>query len=70
MSASYGYEEGTGNVQLKVSEDNPREFEPNTVALMISDEGASEKSATIRLLDAATGLEFIRSDKMEIAIFI
>ena len=70
VSASYGYEEGTGNVQLKVSEDNPREFEPNTVALMISDEGASEKSATIRLLDAATGLEFIRSDKMEIAIFI
>lgn len=70
VSASYGYEEGTGNVQLKVSEDNPREFEPNTVALMISDEGASEKSATIRLLDAATGLEFKRSDKMEIAIFI
>ncbi len=70
VSASYGYEEGTGNVQLKTKDDNPRAFESNTVALVISDEGASEKSASIRLLDATTGVEFKRSDKMEIAIFI
>lgn len=70
VSASYGYEEGTGNVQLKAKEDNPRAFEPNTVALVISEEGASEKSASIRLLDATTGVELKRSDKMEIAIFM
>lgn len=70
VSASYGFEEGTGNVQLKIREDDPRAFEPNTVALVITEEGASEKSATIRLLDATTGVELTHSDKLDIAIFI
>jgi hypothetical protein len=69
ISASYGFEEGTGDVQLRLAENDPRAIEPNTVTLMITQE-TEQKSATLRLLDATSGAELFRLDKIEFAITI
>ena len=38
VSASYGFEDGTGEVQLRVMEDDSKKLEPNTVAVMLVEE--------------------------------
>ena len=35
MSASYGFEDATGEVKLKAAESDTKQIEPNTVTLMI-----------------------------------
>ena len=35
VSASYGFEDATGEVKLRLLEDDPKQIEPNTVTLMI-----------------------------------
>ncbi|MDI3500129.1 MAG: hypothetical protein PWP50_1173 [Synergistaceae bacterium] len=67
VSASYGFEEATGDVILKNDEANKRKIVPNTVTLMIIDE-PDQKSVSLYLLDAATGFELSRLDKIEVAI--
>lgn len=67
ISASYGFEEGTGDVQLRLAENDPRAIEPNTVTLMITPE-TEQKSAMLRLLDATSGAELSRLEKIELAI--
>src|SRR5206468_4691883 len=37
VTASYGFDEATGDVQLRPTEGQDREIEPNTVTLMLSD---------------------------------
>lgn len=69
VSASYGFEEATGDVQLRLVENNPREIEPNTITLMIAKE-STQKTATVHLLDATSGAELQRLDKIEITIAI
>lgn len=69
VSASYGFEEATGDVVLKNDEVNKRKIVPNTVTLMIIEE-LDQKSVSLYLLDAATGLELSRLDKIEVAIAI
>jgi len=72
VSAAYGFEEATGDVQLKLAEAHegqPAEVEGDTVALMITKE-PTHKSVSIHLLDARSGLELARLDKIEVAIAI
>jgi hypothetical protein len=56
VSASYGFEDATGEVKLRLAETDNRRIEPNTVTVMIS-EDISEKTVAIYLLDAKTGAE-------------
>jgi hypothetical protein len=70
VSASYGFEEATGDVQLKLSQDDPRAIEPNTVALMITQDQPAKTIASVHLLNATTGAELARIAKIELAIAI
>src|SRR5205085_993884 len=56
VSASYGFEDATGEVKLKIAEADNKRIEPNTVTVMIS-EDISEKTVGVYLLDAKTGAE-------------
>lgn len=67
VSASYGFEDATGEVALKVSEKDDRRIEANTVALMISDD-VPQKTIGIYLLDATTGVELAPPLTVEVAI--
>ena len=53
VSASYGFEDATGDVQLQGSGENSREVAANTVTLMISEE-PGQKTVGVFLLDATT----------------
>lgn len=67
ISASYGFETGTGNVQMKTAVDGSHAIEPNTLTLMITEE-IMQKTVTAYLLDALSGVELARLDKIELAI--
>jgi hypothetical protein len=67
VSASYGFEEATGDVALQNDKDNPKEIAPNTVTLMVIEE-LDQKSVGLYLLDAATGAELSRIEKIEVVI--
>lgn len=67
VSASYGFEEATGDVALRNDEANSKEITPNTVTLMITEE-LDQKSVGLYLLDAATGAELARLEKIEVSI--
>ena len=68
VSASYGFEDATGEVHLKVMEHDPRRIAMNTVAVMILEEKITEKTVSVYLLDATSGAELVRLDKIEVAI--
>jgi hypothetical protein len=55
ISASYGFEETTGDVVLCLAEGKPRKIEPNTVTLMIVQEIAPQ-TVSVCLMDATTGV--------------
>ena len=67
VSASYGFEEATGDVALRNDKTNSKEIAPNTVTLMITDE-LDQKSVGLYLLDAVTGVELARLEKIEVII--
>jgi hypothetical protein len=67
VSASYGFEESTHDVQLRLAEDDRRTVAPNTVALMIVDE-PNQKTVSVHLLDSASGAELATLDRIEVAI--
>ena len=69
VSASYGYEEATGDVQLKRAKSDPQAIEPNTIALVIA-EPAPKATVSLHVLDATSGAELARLDKIEMAIAI
>ena len=56
VSASYGFEDATGEVKLRIAEYNHKLIEPNTVTVMLSEE-IPQKTVEVCLLDAATGAE-------------
>lgn len=70
VSASYGFEEATGDVQLKLDRDNPKAIEPDTITLMITQDQPAKTVASVHLLDAVTGAELARIAKIEMAIAI
>jgi len=67
VSASYGFEQTTGEVHLRMSSDDPRSVDPNTITLMITQE-PKQKTLSLHLLDATTGTELARLDKIEAAL--
>jgi len=67
IAASYGFIEGTGEVQLKYSETSTREIEPDTVTLMLSQEPTSKK-VDILLLDGTSGQELMKFKDMEVSL--
>jgi hypothetical protein len=67
VSASYGFEDTTGEVHLKVMENDPRRIDMNTVAVVVLEE-IPEKTVSVSLLDATSGAELARLDKIEVAI--
>ncbi|MGO9468217.1 MAG: PglZ domain-containing protein [Isosphaeraceae bacterium] len=66
VSASYGFEQATGDVQLRCSATEARQIEPNTVTLMVDVDEIGQKTVSISLLDATSGAEFASTDKIEV----
>jgi len=69
VSASYGFEEATGDVALRNDEENTKNIAANTVTLMVVEE-PGQKYVGLYLLDAATGAELSRLENIEVAIAI
>ncbi|MFZ1641351.1 MAG: PglZ domain-containing protein [Candidatus Contendobacter sp.] len=67
VSASYGFEDATGELTLKVAENDHKRIEPNTVTLMLTEEIA-QKTVGVYLLDATTGLELAAPLTVDVAI--
>ncbi len=67
VSASYGFEDATGEVKLKATENDPKRIEPNTVTVMLSEE-ISQKTIGVYLLDAITGAELAAPLTVDVAI--
>jgi len=67
VSASYGFEDATGEIHLQVMEHDAKWLAPNTVTVMIV-EDLAEKTVGVALLDATSGAELARLDKIEVAI--
>jgi hypothetical protein len=67
VSASYGFEDATGEVKLKIAGDNDKQVEPNTVTVMLSEE-VSQKTVGVYLLDAVTGAELASPLTVDVAI--
>jgi hypothetical protein len=66
VSASHGFEEATGDVQLRASANEPKRIEPNTVTLMVEVEAIGQKTVGVSLLDATSGAELASLDKIEV----
>lgn len=69
VSASYGFEDATGEVNLKISATSNEHIEPNTVTVMVSEE-ISQKTVGLYLLDATTGAELAAPLTVDVAISI
>jgi len=67
VSASYGFEVATGDVTLRNEEADSKRVASNTVTLMVTEE-LNQKSVGLCLLDAATGAELARLDRIEVTI--
>jgi hypothetical protein len=67
VSASYGFEDATGEVKLKIAEEDNKRIEPNTVTVMLSEE-ISQKTVGVYLLDATTGVELAAPLTVDVAI--
>lgn len=67
VSASYGFEDATGEVKLKTAENDNNRIEPNTVTVMVSEE-ISQKTVGVYLLDATTGAELAAPLTVDVAI--
>jgi hypothetical protein len=67
VSASYGFEDATGEVCLKIAGSGNNQIEPNTVTVMLSEE-ISQKTVGVYLLDATTGAELTTPLAIDVAI--
>jgi len=69
VSASYGFEDATGEVTLRLAEGDKKRIEPNTVTVVIPDE-VPQKTVGVYLLDATTGAELTNPLTVDVAISI
>jgi hypothetical protein len=67
VSASYGFEDATGEVKLKAGVDDNKQIEPNTVTVMLTEE-ISQKTVGVYLLDATTSAELTPPLTVDVAI--
>lgn len=68
LSALYGYEQATGDVQLKMDDKNPQSIDPDTITLVIPPGIKPGKNANIQLLDATTGVLLKKLENIPIEI--
>src|SRR4029077_15279424 len=74
VSASYGFEDATGEVKLKISDNDNKRIETkrnetNTVTVMLAEE-ISQKTVGLYLLDATTGAELAPPLAVDVAVSI
>ncbi|AFY60116.1 PglZ domain-containing protein [Synechococcus sp. PCC 6312] len=67
VSASYGFEDATGEVKLKIADHDNKQIEPNTITLMLLEE-ISQKTVGVYLLDATSGVELAEPLTIDVAI--
>ncbi|MBN1236629.1 MAG: PglZ domain-containing protein [Methanotrichaceae archaeon] len=67
ISASYGFEDATGEIQMKNEEKEPWTMEPNTITLQITKD-PSEKKVSLHLLDALKDLELATAKSIDVSI--
>jgi hypothetical protein len=67
ISASYGFQEATRDVQLALATGEPGATAPNTVTLMITETPPVDE-VTVHLLDATTGVSLARLEHVPFAI--
>jgi hypothetical protein len=67
VSASYGFEDATGEVKLKTAENDNKRIEPNTVTVTLTEE-ITQKTVGVYLLDATTGAELAGPLTVDVAI--
>ncbi len=67
FSASYGFDSSTGDIALARDENDPKKVAVNTVTLRVVEE-PEQKTVGLYLLDATTGVELSRLEKIEGAI--
>ena len=68
IGALYGYEEATGDVQLRMDKKNPMSIDSNTVTLLIPQRTKLGKTASIHVLDATTGVRLSKLENIPIHI--
>jgi hypothetical protein len=68
VSASYGFEDSTGDVVMRTSAADPNAIEKNTVALMIQADEIKQNTVSLVLLDASSGVELAKLENIEVAI--
>jgi hypothetical protein len=68
VSASYGFKDSTGDVEMRTSAADPNAIEKNTVALMIQADEIKQNTVTLVLLDASSGVELAKLENIEVAI--
>ena len=69
ISAGYGFDEGTGDVQLRLDPADPACILSDTVTLMVTDD-PDQKTVSVHLTDASTGAELAALTKLPVAIAI
>ena len=69
VSASYGFEEATGDIHLQSMESDNHTIAPNTVTLMVVKD-PPHPTITVHLLDATTNVELCQSKPLEVTIAI
>lgn len=69
VSASYGFQEATKDIQLQLEPDTPSTIAKNTVSLMIAEEPSVDE-VTVHLLDATTGVSLARREHVPFAIVL
>ena len=67
VAASYGFNQDTGSVQMKLQESENRKLEPNTITLMIVDE-PEQKTVSVRIVDATSAYEHVKKEKIDIEL--
>jgi hypothetical protein len=67
VSSSYGFDEATGDVQLRVADENPQILEPNTVTVMIT-QPQPQQTVSVVLLDAVSGMKLEDLDEVQMTI--
>lgn len=67
ISATYGFQEATRDVQLKAVPEDPLQIASNTITLQITDL-AAVTTLTVHLLDADTGISLQRIEKVPFEI--
>ena len=67
ISASYGFEDATGEIQMKNAEKELWTLEPNTITLQITRD-LSLKKVSLHLLDALTEIELAPPKTIDVSM--